>query len=61
MEFIDFMNMRLEDVSVNRKYEYSTYAGYKSNINIRMKEFFGSSKNMKIILMKINLQKKTYL
>ena len=44
MEFIDFMNMRLEEVSVKRKYEYDTYAGYKSNINVRMKEFFGSSK-----------------
>lgn len=45
MEFIDFMNMRLEEVNVKRKYEYDTYAGYKSNINIHMKEFFGSSKN----------------
>ena len=44
MEFIDFMNMRLEEVSVKRKYEYDTYAGYKANINVHMKEFFGSSK-----------------
>ena len=43
MEFIDFMNMRLEEVNVKRKYEYDTYAGYKSNINTHMKEFFGSS------------------
>lgn len=46
MEFIDFMNMRLEEVSIKRKYEYDTYAGYKSNINIHMKEFFGSSKDI---------------
>lgn len=46
MEFIDFMNMRLEEVNVKRKYEYDTYAGYKSNINIHMKEFFGSSKQL---------------
>lgn len=45
MEFIDFMLMRLEEVSIKRKYEYDTYAGYKSNINIHMKEFFGSSKD----------------
>lgn len=45
MEFIDFMNMRLEEVNIKRKYEYDTYAAYKSNINIHMKEFFGSSKN----------------
>lgn len=44
MEFIDFMNMRLEEVNIKRKYEYDTYAGYKSNINIHMKEFFGSSR-----------------
>ena len=44
MEFIDFMNMRLEEVNVKRKYEYDTYAEYKSNINIHMKEYFGSSK-----------------
>ena len=44
MEFIDFMNMRLEEVSVKRKYEYDTYAGYKSNINTHMRNFFGSSK-----------------
>lgn len=44
MEFIDFMNMRLEEINVKRKYEYDTYAGYKSNINTHMKEFFGSSK-----------------
>lgn len=43
MEFIDFMNMRLEETNIKRKYEYDTYAGYKSNINIRMREFFGSS------------------
>ena len=46
MEFIDFMNMRLEEVNVKRKYEYDTYAGYKSNINTHMKEFFGSSKSL---------------
>lgn len=45
MEFIDFMNMRLEETNVKRKYEYDTYAGYKANINIRMKEYFGSSKD----------------
>lgn len=44
MEFIDFMNRRLEEVRVKRKYEYDTYAAYKANINTRMKEFFGSSK-----------------
>lgn len=43
MEFIDFMNMRLEEVNLKRKYEYDTYAGYKSNINVRMKDYFGSS------------------
>ena len=43
MEFIDFMNMRLEEVNVKRKYEYDTYAGYKSNINTHMRDFFGSS------------------
>ena len=47
MEFIDFMNMRLEETNVKRKYEYDTYAGYKSNINIHMKEFFGSSADNK--------------
>ncbi len=46
MEFIDFMNMRLEEVNLKRKYEYDTYAGYKSNINTHMKEFFGSSKSL---------------
>ncbi len=45
IEFIDFINVRLEEVNIKRKYENNTYAGYKSNINIHMKEFFGSSKN----------------
>lgn len=45
MEFIDFINVRLEEVNIKRKYENNTYTGYKSNINIHMKEFFGSSKN----------------
>ena len=45
MEFIDFMNMRLEETNVKRKYEYATYAEYKTNINIHMKKFFGSSKD----------------
>ena len=46
MEFIDFMNMRLEEVNVKRKYEYDTYAGYKSNINTHMRDFFGSSNRL---------------
>lgn len=46
MEFIDFMNMRLEEVNVKRKYEYDTYAGYKSNINTHMRDFFGSSNKL---------------
>lgn len=45
MEFIDFMNMRLEEVNIKRKYEYDTYVAYKSNINVNMKKFFGSSKD----------------
>ena len=44
MEFVDFMLMRLEEVNVKRKYEYSTYTGYKSNIDTHMTNFFGSSK-----------------
>lgn len=48
MEFIDFMLMRLEEVNVKRKYEYSTYVGYKSNIDIHMTPFFGSSKSNNI-------------
>lgn len=47
MEFIDFINVRLEEVNIKRKYENDTYVGYKSNINIHMKDFFGSSKNTK--------------
>lgn len=43
MEFVDFMLMRLEEVNIKRKYEYDTYASYKSNINTHMREFFGSS------------------
>lgn len=44
MEFIDFLIMRLEEVNVKRKYEYTTYKDYKGNIYNHMKDFFGSSK-----------------
>lgn len=49
MEFVDFMYMRLEEVNVKRKYEYSTYAGYKTNICLHMTNYFGSSKRKDII------------
>ncbi len=63
MEFIDFMNMRLEELNVKRKYEYDTYASYKSNINIHMREFFGSSKQLDKTTENANTKKRrtTYL
>lgn len=44
MEFVDFMYLRLEEVNVKRKYEYSTYSAYKTNIALHMTNYFGSSK-----------------
>ncbi len=40
MYLIDFLNMRLEEVSVKKKYDDNTYAGYKGYIDYHISNYF---------------------
>lgn len=42
MYLIDFLNMRLKEVSVKKKYDDNTYAGYKGYIDYHISNYFNN-------------------